>query len=156
MIQVHFKRLRKDAQMPFRGSEHAMCYDLYCVHDEDFYATGGVAIEKPFIVLLPGASHVFHTGIATAIQEGYGALLWDRSGMGVKRNIHRLAGVIDSDYRGEWMVSLINLSQREQVIYAGDRIVQVQFAEQISADWEEFDILPDSIRGAEGFGSTGA
>lgn len=153
-IRVLFKQIHPNAKKPTRSTEHAMGYDLYCVCSPIFEYD--ISKEKYYKELAPGESYLFDIGIACAIQEGWGCLLWDRSGMGAKRNIHRLAGVIDADWRKNWMVSLINLSKETQRIYAGDRIAQGVFTQQINVDFEEVDVLPWGLRGEAGFGSSGA
>ena len=75
--------------------------------------------------------------------------------MGAKKNIHRLAGVIDCTYRGEWMVVLTNLSKDSHIIEAGDKIIQAQLALVIPANPVWTNELPESYRGESGFGSTG-
>lgn len=104
--------------------------------------------------LAPGESHAFTTGIAVEFSEGLVALLWDRSGLGSK-GIHRLAGVIDSGYRGEWKVVLFNTTKEPFEIKAGDKIVQCILQKFESATIVESSDLSDSERGAKGFGSSG-
>ena len=104
--------------------------------------------------LQPGARHLFSTGISVAFPAGYVALLWDRSGLGSK-GIHRLAGVIDSEYRGEWKVVLVNLSNEPYEIKAGDKIIQCVLQKFEPVTITEVDDLDESRRGAGGFGSSG-
>jgi dUTP pyrophosphatase len=150
--RVQIQYLHPNAKLPYHRSKNAMGYDLHCIADADFCLNRHE--QKMGYTLFPGRSHMFKTGIAMAISEGFGALLWDRSGMGVKL-VHRLAGVIDSDYRGEWKVILTNLSNNPIDICEGDRIVQAIFTEQVVAHFEEVDVLPETQRGTGGFGSTG-
>lgn len=140
-IIIKIKKNHKDAKLPTRGSKNALCYDLYCV------------LKKP-IKMSPNTSYLFNTGIIMEFPEGWGCMLWDRSGMGAKRNIHRLAGVIDQDYRGEIIVSLINLSSEDQIINPGDKIIQAHFVENTNVEFIEVDSLEDTERGSKGFGST--
>lgn len=151
---VQVKLLRDDAQMPTKANPTDMGYDLYCVEDDEFVMDRQYG--KMCYELMPGKSHIFHTGLSMAIEDGFGCVLWDRSGMGAKRNIHRLAGVIDNSYRGSWLVSLINLSQSVQRIYAGDRIVQAVFTPCVIANMQEVSELDETARGSGGFGSTGS
>lgn len=156
-IPVDIKLMQDNAQIPSKNNAGDLCYDFYCVADEKFnkdeiYDDN----ERKYLTLTPGESHLFHTGVAIKIPEGWGLQLWDRSGMGGKRNIHRLAGIIDSTYTGEILVSLINLSQGNQTIYEGDRIIQGCFVQQIDAVWNEVNDLEKTSRGASGFGSSGA
>ena len=104
--------------------------------------------------LKPGETYAFGTGIATSFPKGYVALIWDRSGLGSK-GVHRLAGVIDSGYRGEWKVILINLSKKAYKVTAGDKIAQCIFQKVESVKIQEVKSLTTSKRGAKGFGSSG-
>tara|TARA_A100001201_G_scaffold89725_2_gene78619 strand:+ start:755 stop:1201 length:447 start_codon:yes stop_codon:yes gene_type:complete len=101
-----------------------------------------------------GESHLFSTGIACEIPSGYCALLWDRSSLGSK-GVHRLAGVIDSSYRGEWKVCLINLSDKDYEVESGDKICQAIIQKVEYFDFDPVDELSDTDRGQGGFGSTG-
>ena len=130
-----------DAILPSKSTEFAAGLDLYSVDS---------------VHLEPGSSHLFRTGIMAAVPHGFCAVLFDRSGMGGKRNIHRLAGVIDEDYRGEWLVSLINLSRSGQDINRGDKIVQALILPVPVVRVVEVSELPGTVRGEAGFGSTGA
>jgi dUTP pyrophosphatase len=104
--------------------------------------------------LQPGEAHAFTTGIAVEFPPGYVALLWDRSGLGSK-GIHRLAGVIDSGYRGEWKVVLLNTTKNPFEIKAGDKIVQCLMQKYEPILIEEASQLTETVRGAHGFGSSG-
>lgn len=155
-----FVALHEDAQLPEKSGELEACWDMRCVADERFLSPDCILgmqhrVEKPFIELRSGHSHVFHTGLSCAIPEGRAAYLWDRSGMGAKQKIHRLAGVIDCTYRGEWMVCLTNLGFDSQIIQAGDKIIQVQLALVLPAEPRWSTALPKSYRGTAGFGSSG-
>jgi len=154
-IKTAFKKLHPLAKCPQKNDELDMGYDFFVVPDEKWWKDTINPEQGLKFVLQPGGSHLFHLGIATAIEEGYGCLLWDRSGMGGKRLIHRLAGVIDGTYRGEWMVRLINHSNQPQTFHAGDRIIQGVLTEVINGTWYETGELPESKRGEGGFGSSG-
>lgn len=82
-------------------------------------------------------------------------MLWDRSGLGGIDCVHRLAGVIDEDYRGEWLVRLINFGRNAVMINEGDRIIQGVFQERVEAIFEMADELPSSNRSTGGFGASG-
>ena len=155
-----FKKLHSNAQLPSKSGELEACYDIKCVGDDEFERPDSVlGVEKgvscPFVLLERDEIRTFHTGLACAIPEGRALYLWDRSGMGAKRNIHRLAGVIDCTYRGELLVCLANLSNQQQLIEEGDKIVQGQLALVLPGNPVWVDDLPDSYRGEAGFGSTG-
>lgn len=154
-IQVQFRRCHMFARMPTKA-ELDSAYDFYVVGDEDF----SVLHETPkgcrcSFKLKPGQAKLFSLGIEAAIEEGFGCLLWDRSGMGGVHFVHRLAGVIDGTYRGEWKVCLVNLGVKPYVINEGDRVIQGVLHEVINGTWEEVDKLPESLRGAGGFGASG-
>lgn len=104
--------------------------------------------------LKPGEIYAFSTGIATSFPKEYVALIWDRSGLGVT-GIHRLAGVIDSGYRGEWKIVLVNLSKKSYKVVAGDKIAQCVFQKFEPTRIREVKNLSTSKRGTKGFGSSG-
>ena len=139
MTPFQVKKLSPNATLPAKGDATDAGIDIYT--NEDY-------------TLQPGEQHMFTTGIAVAIPDGYVALLWDRSSMGSK-GVHRLAGVMDSGYRGEWKVILINLSKEPVEIKAGDKIVQCILQKFEPVEISEVDELSDSLRGEKGFGSTG-
>ncbi len=104
--------------------------------------------------LKPGERHMFSTGIAVEFSAGSVALLWDRSGLGSK-GVHRLAGVIDSGYRGEWKVVLINLTKEPFAVKAGDKIIQCILQKFEPVTIKEVKKLTETKRGKRGFGSSG-
>ena len=109
--------------------------------------------------IAPGARSVIPTGIAIALPEGYVCLVHPRSGLAAKNGISivNTPGTIDSGYRGEIKVILINTDQSETFeIKRGDRIAQLVFQKFESARFYEVENLPESQRGAGGFGSTGS
>ena len=109
--------------------------------------------------IAPGARAVIPTGIAIALPEGYVCLVHPRSGLAAKNGISivNTPGTIDSGYRGEIKVILINTDQSETFeIQRGDRIAQLVFQKFESARFYEVENLPESQRGAGGFGSTGS
>ena len=109
--------------------------------------------------IAPGTRAVIPTGIAIALPEGYVCLVHPRSGLAAKNGISivNTPGTIDSGYRGEIKVILINTDQSETFeIKRGDRIAQLVFQKFESARFFEVENLPDSQRGAGGFGSTGS
>jgi dUTP pyrophosphatase len=139
--KIKFRRLDQRAQLPKRGSLKAAGLDLY-------------SIEK--VVLEPGSRASVRTGLAVEIPEGYYGRVAPRSGLALKNGIDTLAGVIDSDYRGELLILLINTDQKNQyVVDAGSRIAQLIIEAIITPVAEWSDDLPLSDRAASGFGSTG-
>ncbi|MEE8592159.1 MAG: dUTP diphosphatase [Spirochaetia bacterium] len=109
------------------------------------------------IVILPGQRRRVPTGIRLEIPEGYEAQVRPRSGLGFKHGITvvNAPGTIDSDYRGEVQVILINLGGKPFHIVRGDRIAQITFAPVVQADFRFRDSIAPTERGEGGFGSTG-
>lgn len=105
--------------------------------------------------LLPGERIQVRTGIALAIPQGYVGLIWDKSGLSHISGIKTVGGVIDSGYRGEVLVGIVNLGRTEHVFRAGDKVAQILIQKVEYATLVEVDTLPVSERGKQGFGSTG-
>lgn len=127
------------------------------------YETSGSAgfdlpafLEDP-VTLLPGQRMLVPTGIYMELPEGFEAQVRARSGLAVKYGIGMVNGIgtIDSDYRGELRVPLINWGQEAFTIKNGDRIAQVVIARYVSAELELADSLENTVRGEGGFGHTG-
>lgn len=127
------------------------------------YATPGAAgldirawIPEP-ILIQPLHRALVSTGLYLEIPDGYEAQVRPRSGLAIKQGITCLntPGTIDSDYRGEVKVILINLSQEPQTIYSGDRIAQLVFQSVAQVQWLPVETLTETDRGAGGFGHTG-
>jgi dUTP pyrophosphatase len=110
------------------------------------------------ITLHPGARVMAPTGLCIALPEGFEAQVRPRSGLAAKSGVTCLntPGTIDSDYRGEIRVILINLGPEDFVIRRGDRIAQMVIAPVVQATWAEVESLDETARGAGGFGSTGS
>lgn len=107
------------------------------------------------VLILPGKRVLISTGIAVEFPEEYVALIWDKSGIAVKKGLTKIAGVIDSSYRGEWKIALYNLGKEKVQINKGDKIAQVLFQKIERAQVEVVDSLSETSRGEGGFGSTG-
>ena len=109
------------------------------------------------VVLAPGERLSVPTGIAVAIPDGYAGLVLPRSGHARRSGIGLVnsPGLIDSGYRGEIEVLLINHGDESVRFEAGDRIAQLVIVEVPQVSWQETDVLPESIRGERGFGSSG-
>ncbi len=109
------------------------------------------------LVLAPGARAMVPTGLSMALPEGYEAQVRPRSGLAAKKGVTVLntPGTVDSDYRGEVKVILINLGDEPFEITRGERIAQMVIAPVTQGMWVEVDNLDDTARGAGGFGSTG-
>lgn len=125
------------------------------------YATAGAAgmdvVAAEDVVIAPGARHPVATGLALAIPEGFEIQVRPRSGLAFKHGITvpNTPGTIDSDYRGELKVLLINHGVEPFAIQRGDRVAQLVLAPVVQAAWEEIEELDETARGAGGFGSTG-
>ncbi len=114
------------------------------------------AIVEP-LILAPGARAMVPTGLAIALPEGYEAQIRPRSGLAARYGLTVLnaPGTIDADYRGEIKVILANLGAEPFTVERGMRIAQMVVAPVTRIAWAEVEALPDSARGAGGFGSTG-
>lgn len=141
---VKVKKLNDKAVIPTYGSLGAAGADLYALTDST------ATIE-------PGATVLIGTGIAMEIPQGYVGLVFARSGLSTKQGLApaNKVGVIDSDYRGEIMVSLYNHSSSPQTIADGERIAQLVITPFLKVEYNETDTLSDTVRGDGGFGSTG-
>lgn len=132
-------------------------------HDLPNYATEASAgmdlraeLAEP-ITLRPLERAIVKTGLFIELQVGYEAQVRPRSGLAAKKGITVLnaPGTIDADYRGEIGVILVNLSNEDFTIESGERVAQLVIAKHEHINWEEVEVLTDSVRGAGGFGSTG-
>jgi dUTP pyrophosphatase len=114
------------------------------------------AIHEP-ITLSPGDIRLVPTGLCVAIPSGYEIQIRPRSGLAIKHGITvvNAPGTIDSDYRGEIKIGLINLGKDDFTIERGMRIAQAILSRTFRIHWEECDSLPESSRGEGGFGHTG-
>jgi dUTP diphosphatase len=118
-------------------------------------AAGADLRAREAVVLAPGGRAAVATGLHVEIPAGHVGLVWPRSGLAVRHGIDTLAGVIDSDYRGEVRVVLVNHGDAEFRIEAGDRIGQLLLQRVERASFSKADSLPATSRGEGGFGSTG-
>ena len=138
-MKLKVKRIHKEAKLPTYGHKGDAGMDLFSAED--------ILLEKGKAIPVP-------TGIQVAVPEGHVGLVWDKSGISLK-GVHRLAGVIDSGYRGEIKVVMINLGEEPFVINKGKKIAQMLIQPVLSVEIEETGDLGDTIRGDGGFGSTG-
>lgn len=121
-------------------------------HDTD----AGMDISADEIrTIEPRNRALIKTGISVAIPEGYVGLVWDKSGIATKAGVTTLAGVIDSGYRGEVQIALLNTADQPYTITAGQKIAQLLIQPIDHATIVETETLPEADRGANGFGSTG-
>ena len=143
-MTVKILKLHQNARIPTYGSADAAGADLYACIDE------AVTIQPSQTVLIP-------TGLSMEIEQGFAGFIYARSGLATKRGLApaNKVGVIDSDYRGQVMVSLHNHTDRPQTVEPGERVAQMVFAPVYQAQFCEVDALQDTERGTGGFGSTG-
>lgn len=143
-VDVRFKRLRAGAQVPAYQSEHAAGLDLHA------------CLDAP-LTLAPGDIALVPCGFAMAIPHGFEAQVRPRSGLATKHGIGmpNAPGTVDSDYRGEMMVPLVNLGRAPFTVEHGMRVAQMVIAPVARAAVREVDELDGTARGHGGFGSTG-
>lgn len=146
---------------------HSMITEVAIINDSGnplpFYATADsagldlYANIQTIVGLGPLERTLIPTGIRIALPRGTEAQIRPRSGLAVKKGLGVLnsPGTIDSDYRGEIKILLVNLSNEKTFIEPGERIAQMVVSQHCSVKWKEVDQLPDSMRGEGGFGSTG-
>ena len=142
---VNFKKLNKNAKTPLRATNGAAGYDLFACIDEK------IIIKPKDVAKVP-------IGIAIEIlNKNIVAYLFSRSSIGLnhKVSIPNSVGVVDSDYRGEIFVSLINHNDEDFIINPHDRIAQMIFSPVLLPEFKEVSELSKTKRGAGGFGSTG-
>ncbi|MBO5207313.1 MAG: dUTP diphosphatase [Clostridia bacterium] len=143
-MKLKIKKLDERAIIPTYGTEYSAGADLYNM--------GGEAVS-----VAPGETVLIHTGLSIEIPEGYCGLIFARSGLATKRGLApaNKVGVVDSDYRGEWMVALHNHSDKTATVEGGERVAQMVVVPYLKAEFELTDELSETERGAGGFGSTG-
>ena len=142
--EIKLKKLNKNAKVPSYGTEYAAGCDLYACIDEKE-------------VLNPGETKLIKTGISIETPVGYAAFIFARSGLASKKGLDpaNKVGVVDSDYRGEIMVALHNHSNEVRQIEPQERIAQMVIMPYLKAEFKEVEELDETIRGENGFGSTG-
>jgi dUTP pyrophosphatase len=118
-------------------------------------AAGADLYANEAVTLAPGERSPVATGVRVEIPAGYAGLVWPRSGLAVRHGIDTLAGVIDSDYRGELRVVLVNHGREPVNIEPGDRIAQLVLQKVERAVFSSASELAGTVRGEGGFGSTG-
>ena len=144
MQTVRVQKLHPNAMLPTYGSGEAAGADLYA------------CLDAP-ITIEPGDTFWIPTGIALEVPKGCAGLIYARSSMGAKRGLApaNKVGVIDSDYRGEIRVVLLNHSKLPQTVSPGERVAQLLITPVLTPAFVEAETLADTQRGTAGFGSTG-
>ncbi len=144
MTEILIKRLSKEVPIPKYETDGSSGLDLSAYTDKN-------------IEIKPGESKIIPTGLAVAIPKNFEVQIRPRSGLAAKNQISVLntPGTIDSDYRGELKVILINLGEKSFIIEKGLRIAQMVLCPVVKAKLKEVESLEDTKRGSGGFGSTG-
>ena len=144
MEPIKVKKLREGAMLPTYGTEFSAGADLYA------------CLEEP-VTIAPGETKKIPTGLSMEIPIGCAGLIYARSSLGTKQGLApaNKVGVVDSDYRGEFMIFLHNHGSQTQTVSHGDRVAQLLVTPVFTPGFEEADELTDTARGAGGFGSTG-
>lgn len=139
-MKLQIKRLKDTAKIPVYAHDNDAGMDLFAA----------AAISIP-----PGGRVQVQTGIAVAIPEGYVGLIWDKSGISHKIGLKTMGGVIDSSYRGEILIGLINHGEQSHTFEVGDKITQMLIQKVEHPEFEEVNDLDETVRGTSGIGSTG-
>lgn len=140
MLELKVKKLHPDAVLPFYA--HA--------------GDAGMDIRTPEeVTVAPGEVAKVKAGIAFEIPDGYVALCWDKSSIGMNHKVKTIGGVIDSSYRGEVIVGVINLGKEPYTFKKGEKVAQVLIQKIERPEVKEVSGLSDTSRGEGGFGSTG-
>ncbi len=143
-MKIEVIKLKDNAILPTRGSASAAGYDLYACLDSPVTINSLENIK-------------IGTGLAMALPEGYFGAVFARSGLASKMGLRpaNCVGVIDSDYRGEFIVPIYNDSDTERVVEHGERIAQLVVMPYLPVEFAITDSLDETKRGTDGFGSTG-
>lgn len=144
MQPVRVLKLRPNAILPTYGSAQAAGADLYA------------CLNAP-VTIAPGQTAFIPTGLSMELPQGTAGLIYARSGLACKRGLApaNKVGVIDSDYRGEFIVALHNHSGENQAVEHGERVAQLVITPVYTPGFQEVASLSDTDRGSGGFGSTG-
>ncbi len=140
IMRVQVIRLSESAKVPTYAHPFDAGMDLFASEE---------------VKLAVGERGQIRTGIALAVPEGYVGLIWDKSGLAQKYGLKTLGGVIDSGYRGEILVGIVNLGNEPYTLEAGHKVAQLLIQKVERVEFEETDTLSDTSRGTGGFGSTG-
>lgn len=139
-MKIKVKKLKVNAILPQMMRQGDAAFDLATCED---------------VLLHPGETKIIPTGLVLEIPEGFVGNIRDRSGLSAKHALHTLAGIIDSNYRGEIGVVMTNLSQTDYNIKTGDRVAQMLIQKIEMTEFEEVEEVSDTNRGEAGFNSSG-
>ncbi len=139
-MKLKIKKLNKEAKLPTHGHPGDAGMDFYTVED---------------VVFAPGKQAEVHTGVAVEIPEGYVGLVWDKSSISFNLGLKVMGGVIDSSYRGEIIMNLLNTSGKEVLLAKGHKVAQMVIQKFEHCDILEVSELSETVRGHGREGSTG-
>lgn len=139
-MKVKFQKISEDATIPCYGHLGDAGLDIFSAEN---------------ILLKVGARKRVRTGIKMELPKGYAGLVWDKSGIAFNEGVKTMGGVIDSGYRGEILIVLVNLGKNNYEIKKGQKIAQLLIQKIEEAKIKIADIVGETSRGADGFGSTG-
>ena len=140
MLKIKVQKINPEIKIPSYAHSGDAGMDLYAAAD---------------IVIKPGERKIIATGMKMEIPTGYVGLIWDKSGLASKKGLKIMGGVIDSTYRGEVGVVIINLSDQKYQVEKNTKISQMLIQKVENVEIEEVENLEDSLRGDGGFGSSG-
>lgn len=144
-MTIRFKKLEEAAKIPHKQRQGDAGFDLYALEDTVLPRNiNGIIAQKQV-----------RTGIAVEIPEGHFGLITGRSGLAFNQGIHNFNGTIDSNYRGEIKILLVNHNNIEYRVQKGDRLAQLLIVPITKVECEEAEELSTSNRGTDGFGSSG-
>lgn len=144
-MNVFVKKLHEDSVLPTRGSEFAAAYDVYAY------------IPEGEVTIAPHTTVKIGTGLSFAPGNDYYVAVYARSGLSTKEGLRpaNCTGICDPDYTGEYIVAMHNDSEVSRTVKNGDRIAQIMLKHRLEMEFTIVDELPETTRGAGGFGSTG-
>jgi dUTP pyrophosphatase len=138
--KIFVERLDQDAKIPTKAYQGDAGFDIYACEDCEIPSSGKMIIK---------------TGLRFAIPEGYAGFIWDKSGLAAKHSLKTMAGVLDSNYRGELKVVLANLGKEPYKVEKGQKIAQLVIKKVEAPEIVETKIEDETERGGGGFGSSG-
>ncbi|MCC7160657.1 dUTP diphosphatase [Candidatus Nomurabacteria bacterium] len=139
-MEIKVKKLHQDAKLPTHGHPGDAGMDFYAIED---------------VVFPPGKQMKVNTGVAIEIPEGYVGLIWDKSSISFNMGLKVMGGVIDAGYRGEIIMNLLNVSDKEVIIEKGHKVAQMIIQKFEHCDIKEVDSISETVRGEGREGSTG-
>jgi len=139
-MKLQIQKLDPEARIPLFSYKGDAGMDIFSIEELD---------------IAPGEKVSIRTGLRLAIPKGHAGFVWDKSGLAVKHHLKTMAGVIDSNYRGEFLVVLTNLGKEIYHVEKGSKIAQLIISPIASLEIEESEISDETERGQGGFGSSG-